>query len=124
YNRASDDTTTLNLSDLTFIRLSDGVQFESNEWLRVVERSIRLSEMRKVDCFQIIDQPFTGLELPDFCRFNQGYIRTPRSFWLSDVVGDRFEVRHNDELLATCPTTIAEIDEPTHCEIKLSTEAG
>ncbi|MDX2077979.1 MAG: serine/threonine-protein kinase [bacterium] len=124
YNRASDDTTTLNLTDLTFTRLSDGVQFESNEWLRVTTRSIRLSEMRKVDCFQIIDQPFTGLELPDFCRFNQGYIRTPRSFWLSDVVGDRFEVRHNDELLATCPTTITEIDTPTHCEVKLSTVGG
>jgi serine/threonine protein kinase len=120
YNRASDDTTTLDLTDISFTRVSDGEQFESAEWLRVTPRSIRLSQMRKVDCFQIVDQPFTALALPDFCMFNQGYIRTPRSIWLSEVAGDTFEVRRNDELLAVCPTVIPEADAPLYCEIKLS----
>lgn len=119
YNRASDEAVTLNLSDLTFTRVSDGIQFESNEWLRVVERAIRLSQMRKVDCFQIIDQPYTSLSLPDFCRFNQGYIRTPRSFWLSDTQGDVFEVRLNNELVATCPTVSENSPTPLHCDVRV-----
>jgi len=119
YNRASDEAVTLDLTNISFTRVSDGEQFESNEWLRVVVRSVRLAQMRKVDCFQIVDQPFTALALPDFCTFNQGYIRTPRSIWLSEVAGDTFEVRRNDELLAVCPTVIPETDELIHCEIKL-----
>jgi len=119
YNRASDEEVTLDLSDLTFRRVSDGTEFESNEWLRVTPRSIRLSEMRKVDCFQIIDQPYTALDLPDFCRFNQGYIRTPRSFWLSESQSDTFEVRLGGELLATCPTVSENIATPLHCDVKV-----
>lgn len=118
YNRSSDDTVTLNISGLTFIRPSDSMKFESNEWLRVTPRSIRLSQMRKVDCFQIIDQPFISLSLPDFCTFNQGYIRTPRSFWLSDNP-DIFEVRRGDTLLATCTTIPVTSEAATQCLVDL-----
>ncbi len=118
YNRAPDENTTLDVSGLTFTRQSDGEQFDSNEWLRVAPRSIRLSQMRTIDCFQIIDQPFTSLALPDFCTFNQGYIRTPRSFWLSEVDGDVFRVSRGDTLLATC-ATIQDDSEPLHCVVDI-----
>jgi serine/threonine protein kinase len=118
YNRSVDEEITLDVSGLTFIRPSDTMQFESNEWLRVTPRSIRLSQMRKVDCFQIIDQPFTALSLPDFCTFNQGYIRTPRSFWLSDNP-DVFEVRRGDTVLATCTTISTTSESATRCLVDL-----
>lgn len=118
YNRAADEDVTLDISGLTFVRQSDAEAFESSEWLRVTPRSIRLSQMRTVDCFQVIDQPFTSLALPDFCTFNQGYIRTPRSFWLSEVQGDVFMVYRGDTVLATCPTIINPSDSaPLQCVV-------
>lgn len=116
FNRSADDNVTLDISGLTFTRQSDGEQFDSNEWLRVAPRSIRLSQMRTIDCFQVIDQPFTSLALPDFCTFNQGYIRTPRSFWMSETEGDVFNVYRGETLLATCPAFINTTD-PLQCVV-------
>ncbi|MCL4256435.1 MAG: hypothetical protein KJ043_21950, partial [Anaerolineae bacterium] len=71
-----------------------------------------------VDCFQVIDQPFTSLALPDFCMFNQGYIRTPRSFWLSKIEGDVFLVYRGDTVLATC-ATINDDTAPLQCVVDI-----
>ena len=120
YNRAPSNVE-IDISDLTFVRQDDdeAIIFEASEW-----DSPRLDGMRsRLDCFQVLSLRFTSLPTDEYpleiCRFVQGVMQTPRTFWINSVQDATFDVMRNDTVLATCPVVSSSYRGEVYCEVEL-----
>lgn len=90
----------INASNLLFVRTDedgDEISFSSNQWAEV--RSLQPG-----NCFQVWTDSFAVMAAPNLCTEQQSWraVSFARWFWLSNTPGATFEVRRNNQILATC----------------------
>jgi serine/threonine protein kinase len=105
FNRQGENR--VDISDLDFIGINQAggeVRFSSNQW---GSGNNNLYALRPGDCFQVWSMQISSLPVDDFpadiCGFRQGFVQTPRTFWISEAQDAVFEVHFEDQRLATCP---------------------
>ncbi|RMF78339.1 MAG: toll/interleukin-1 receptor domain-containing protein [Chloroflexi bacterium] len=93
----------ISLRGLQFVQpVADGndLVFDA-EMLDITESGLRLAPGQ---CFQLWTTEVTLLEQPDFCESRRAWLQlgAPRWFWLNDDPNATFEVRRNNDPIATC----------------------
>ncbi len=120
FNRSS---RRVNISGLSFVRLSDNATFRASEWNT---SDNNLNSMRSEMCYQAFTTMFFDWNLSDppadICLFRQGLRQTVRSFWTSrNLQPDAmFEVRLDGETLAVCPVTEWNTEDETYCLVDMN----
>jgi len=107
HNRSS---VPININNLRFIRLNQlgrEIVFEGIDWQN---DSAFLSRFAGGGCYQLwlISLPFQ--DVPAYCeaRFGWRSVGTTRQFWTSSEPDRTFEIRRENQVLATCPTNVGE----------------
>jgi hypothetical protein len=101
FNRSED---AIDISGLSFVQvntLGRALTFRSDAW---EGGSTPLSDVPSSDCFQVWIAGDSSVPKPDYCgrRHAWSLVSAPRWFWISTVEGAIFEVRRDDQVLATC----------------------
>jgi hypothetical protein len=99
----------VNVSDWSFVQSQpDGstLTFEAQQW---EGGNSSTSALAAGECFQVQRNDIAQLANPDYCD-QQSWARVsfPRWFWKSNDTNTTFEVRRDDEVLATCLVSAGE----------------
>jgi len=117
FNRSQEN---INIRNLVFVQQTEEgeVEFEVTEWGERGTGNLRV--MRPGECYQAwsiswVDLPAS--EPPaDICVVRQGFIQTPRAFWIG-LPDATFEVRRGAHVLAVCPTAEEDIEIELRCVV-------
>lgn len=117
YNRAEEEA--INIRNLSFVQESDegDIVFRATEW--DVGGTGDLRALRPHECYQVRTLAWLRFSVDvfpsDICMLRQGTFQTSRSFWVSQELGEVFEVRRGSQVLAECPTAEEGIEVEVRC---------
>jgi serine/threonine protein kinase len=94
----------LDLSGLTFVSEDedgDSLIFDADVW---VGSSQNAGELQPGNCFMVWRNVLSELDAPDYCSKKDAWwaVGSPRWFWVSDDPAATFEIRRDEDVLATC----------------------
>lgn len=116
-------TTRLRVFNLSFVLFEPNASGTVSETTKIFEASewgnLNNGLGTNKQCLQLWSTSYNSLPMDeppaDDCRSRLFFRQTARAFWISGKAGAYFEVRNGNDVIATCPTAIADTRDELRC---------